>query len=152
MNNFLTRRGISFQKSIYSEFNIERHGACADWTEMLLCNHVTIFVLTDEVQNPNKTRQLFLLAYQLAKDLIWVFSVLKLELMKPLLLMVFYFGHGSLSRKGFRKVFFKISNNVPKSLLMAASLLDDFEIPLLQTQEHHFQIHTRSQYLPKYIW
>ena len=118
---------------------------------MLLCNHVTIFVLTDEVQNPNKTRQLFLLAYQLAKDLIWVFSVLKLELMKPLLLMVFYFGHGSLSRKGFRKVFFKISNNVPKSLLMAASLLDDFEIPLLQTQEHHFQIHTRSQYLPKYI-
>jgi len=50
------------------------------------------------VQNPNRTRQLFPLAYQLANDLFWVFSVLKLELMKPLLLMVFDFGHGFLSR------------------------------------------------------
>ena len=56
------------------------------------------FPLTDEVQNPNRTRQPFPLAYQLANDLFWVFSVLKLELMKPLLLMVFGFGHGFLSR------------------------------------------------------
>ena len=62
------------------------------------------FPLTDEAQNPNKTRQLFPLAYQLANDLFWVFSVLKLELMKPLLLMVFGFGHGFLS-----KIYFWIS-------------------------------------------
>ena len=62
------------------------------------------FLLTDEVQNPNRTRQLFPLAYQLANDLFWVFSVLKLELMKPLLLMVFDFRHVFLS-----KIFFQSS-------------------------------------------
>ena len=107
------------------------------------------FQLTDEVQNPNKTRQLFLLAYQLAKDLIWVFSVSKLELTKPLLLMVFDFGHGFLSEKNLHDIFI-INEYLPKSLPTVVSLLDDFEIPLLQTLEHHFQIRTRSQYLPKY--
>ena len=106
------------------------------------------FLLTDEVQNPNRTRQPFPLAYQLANDLFWVFSVLKLELMKPLLLMVFGFGHGFLSRIYFSN-FGQEKSHLPKSLPTVAFPLDDFEVPLLQIQERHFQIHTQNQYLPK---
>ena len=68
------------------------------WLNRNFTSKFRSFLRTDEVQNPNRTRQPFPLAYQLANDLFWVFSVLKLELMKPLLLMVFDFGHGFLSR------------------------------------------------------